>query len=264
MSLSKSGVREFTGDPVNGGIDGVFHINQHDLQISVSRSARRPSVRVIPHNNHEASLETARTTEISQHGDRLTVRLPRGKNGISSNTMMIGGNAVVNGVRYQGPVTIVNGVVYSGHGASEAMNSGVRVEVVLPEGSSARIDAISGNSEADGPLEHLQFKSVSGDVQASEVRSVSGDTTSGYVELGVVQEGGSVKSVSGSVEVANYNGRDLSVSAVSGDVYVTAGSGAQGTISLSTVSGNVTTRNTRGRPGLRVRPSTVSGRVREN
>ena len=263
MSLSKTNAREFTGDPVSGGIDGTFQTGRYDLQIMTSRAQRHPSVRIIPLSDSEASLKVAREADISQRENRLRVKLPKDKGGVS--TMMIGGGSTyINGVHYQGPVTIVDGVVYQGQGATVAASSGVRVEVTLPEGSSADIETVSGDAVIDGSVDELRFKSVSGDLVADAVHTVSITTTSGDVELAAVSDGGTVNSVSGDVEIRQYDGRGMFVNTTSGDVRVAAGQQARGSLDINTVSGNVTTHNTRGNSALRVRPNTVSGRVREN
>ena len=265
MSLSKTNIREFTGYPVSGGIDGTFQIGRYDLQIMISRTQQHPSVRIFPLSDSEVSLKVAQEADISQRGKRLSVKLPKDKGGVGSATMMIGsGSAYINGVHYQGPVTIVDGVVYQGQDAMVAANSGVRVEVTLPEGSSVNIEAVSGDAVVDGSVDKLRFESVSGDLAADAANTVSIITTSGGVELAAVSGGGTVSTVSGDVEIRGYDGRGMFVNTTSGDVRVAAGKQARGSLSLNTVSGNVTTRNTRGNPALRVQPSTVSGRVREN
>lgn len=265
MSLGKTNAREFTGDPVSGGIDGTFQTGRYDLQIMTSRAQKHPSVRIIPLSDSEASLEVAREADISQRGNRLRVKLPKDKGGVGGDTLMIGGGSTyINGVHYQGPVTIVDGVVYQGQDATVAASSGVRVEVTLPEGSSADIETVSGDAVIDGSVDELRFKSVSGDLVADAAHTVSITTTSGDVELAAVSDGGTVNSVSGDVEIRQYDGRGMFVNTTSGDVRLAAGQQAQGSLDINSVSGNVTTRNTRGNSALRVRSNTVSGRVREN
>lgn len=259
--MTKNGVREFTGDVVEGGIVGAFRIYEHDLEIKVSRSADRPFVQIIPRNSSEESLRVVQATHVRQNGRRLSVTLPASSFAWCQRIHQW--RWFENGVHYRGPVTIRNGVIYSGAATEMAMNSGVLVKVTLPVGSSADIKSVSGDVNIKGNLDDLQFASVSGELTAAMVRTVKVNTTSGDVELTGVWENGSITTASGAVEITNYEGEQLSVNTVSGDVELTAGWEAKGHISVRTIDGDITTRNTRNRKDLEVIPRTVSGDIRK-
>lgn len=169
---------------------------------------------------------------------------------ISDGDIWMGGQQIVSG----GRVVAEQGAVVSGGGFGT-----ITVEVQLPANSSIDLQTTSADLNITGDLNDLRFHTVSGDIDAQGVRTLSGNTTSGDIEVERLGVSASVSSVSGDVEVGSYSGTSFSANTVSGDIELTATPAATGAVNVSSVSGDVTTR---GAGHLNVRPSTVSGRVR--
>ncbi|MGP9023212.1 DUF4097 family beta strand repeat-containing protein (plasmid) [Streptomyces sp. BR1] len=170
---------------------------------------------------------------------------------ISNGDVIIGGRKVVE----NGRVVAEQGTVVSGSGMGT-----ITVDVKLPsEQSSLRLETTSADLHVRGDLEVLDVHSVSGDVQARGVHTLRGNTTSGDIEVDRVDARVDVTAVSGDIEIGAYNGSEFRANAVSGDIHVTATPAATGSIDVTTVSGDVTTRGT---GHLHERVRTVSGRHR--
>ncbi len=167
---------------------------------------------------------------------------------VSNNDIWMGGRQIVS----DGRVVAERGTAVSGFGT-------IAVEVQLPANSSVDLQTTSADLTVNGDLNDLRFHTVSGDIDTQGVRTLSGNTTSGDIEVERLAVSASVSSVSGDVEVGSYSGTSFSANTVSGDIELTATPAATGAVNVSSVSGNVTTR---GAGHLNVRPSTVSGRVR--
>ncbi|MBL1086798.1 DUF4097 family beta strand repeat protein [Streptomyces actinomycinicus] len=169
---------------------------------------------------------------------------------MSGGDIWVGGQKIVSG----GRVVAEQGAVVSGSGVGT-----ITVEVQLPSYSSVDLTTTSADLNIAGALNELRFHTVSGDVNAQGVRVLSGNTTSGDIAARYVSESLSVSSVSGDIEVESYSGTSFSANTVSGDIELAATLSATGAVNVSSVSGDVTTR---GAGHLDLRPSTVSGRVR--
>lgn len=266
MFEKNKGIREFTGKSVEI-VDGVFEIGSHDLSITASGSSTVSTVRVIPLDETEDTAQIVRDTVIQQDGKKLSIILPENQGGgIVQNVS--GGSVTVNGVRYQGPVSIVNGVVRgivtSGSGAVVIGGRGVRVDVQIPSGSSARVGSLSGDVDTRGFLDLLRVNTISGGVRADEVGELLGGSTSGDLEADVVRRVISVTTISGDVDIHSYHGSEANLRSVSGDLELNAASGATGEVHANTVSGDIRLRGTRGQPGLDVKTRTVSGYIRKD
>ncbi|MEV7442967.1 DUF4097 family beta strand repeat-containing protein [Streptomyces sp. NPDC091204] len=170
---------------------------------------------------------------------------------ISGGDITIGGRRVVSGGRVVAP----EGTVVSGGGMGT-----ISVDVMLPSDmSSVRMESTSADLTVNGDLQVLDFHSVSGDVEASGVHTLRGNTASGDFEVDRVEARVDVSSVSGDIEIGAYNGSEFHANTVSGDLNVTATPAATGSIDANTVSGDITTRGT---GHLRERVCTVSGKHR--
>ncbi|MDH6544091.1 DUF4097 family beta strand repeat-containing protein [Streptomyces sp. SPB4] len=170
---------------------------------------------------------------------------------ISGGDISIGGRKVISGGRVVAP----EGTVVSGGGMGT-----ITVDVKLPSDmSSVRMESTSADLTVNGDLQVLDFHSVSGDVEASGVHTLRGNTTSGDFEVDRIDARVDVSSVSGDIEIGAYNGSEFHASTVSGDIRVTATPAATGSIDVNTVSGDTATRGT---GHLRECVRTVSGKHR--
>ncbi|MGW7268273.1 DUF4097 family beta strand repeat-containing protein [Streptomyces sp. NPDC054842] len=212
----------------------------------------------------------------------LEVRVPQveGANFGSTNVVQIGGSrfsfsgGVINTGSMTG-VTISNGdvwvggqrVVSNGRVVAEqgsVVGSGstgtITVDVHVPSLSSFRLDTTSGDLTVHGgDLQALEVKSVSGDVDATAAHTLRATLTSGDLNISRVEGRADLNSVSGDIEIGLYRGSSFRANAVSGDIDVRVHEEATGIFDVSTVSGDVTTV---GATHLNPRVSTFSGKHR--
>lgn len=171
---------------------------------------------------------------------------------ISNGDVYVGGRKVVE----NGRVVAEQGTVVGGAGGSGQ----VTIDVRVPDLSSVRLDTTSGDLRVlSGDLQVLDVTSISGDVEAKGVHTLRGNLTSGDLEVERVEARVDFATISGDIEIGAYNGSELRVKSVSGDIEVSATPAATGFFTATTVSGDVTTR---GAEHLNPRVSTVSGKVR--
>ena len=114
----------------------------------------------------------------------------------------------------------------------------LRVDVVVPPGSTVGITTASADATLDGSFAGLETKSASGGVRV--IGDIAGDaivsTVSGDVDLPHVSGDVTMRSVSGSVAAEAVDG-SLSMKTVSGDVRV--GALREGAAEVQSVSGDV-------------------------
>ncbi|MET8177237.1 DUF4097 family beta strand repeat-containing protein [Streptomyces sp. NPDC005336] len=156
-------------------------------------------------------------------------------------------------------MTIINSRVVSDGGNSMATVSPIEATVCLPPHSSLAVVSQSADAEVFGYVDRMEFRSVSGDLDADGVRELRANTTSGGIRAGRVTEQITAQSVSGDIEVDLYDGRGATLGTTSGDITVQATNGAAGHVSAKSVSGDVRLSGAR---HLNVSANTVSGRVR--
>ncbi|WP_020133982.1 DUF4097 family beta strand repeat-containing protein [Streptomyces sp. 351MFTsu5.1] len=156
-------------------------------------------------------------------------------------------------------VTIVNGRVVSGGMNSMQTVSPIEATVCLPPHSSLAVVSQSADAEVFGYVDRIEFRSVSGDLDADGVRELRANTTSGDIHAGRVTEQITAQSVSGDIDIDLYDGQAATLGTTSGDIEVRATNGASGHVSAHSVSGDVRLAGAR---HLSVSANTVSGRVR--
>ncbi|MFJ9748064.1 DUF4097 family beta strand repeat-containing protein [Streptomyces chartreusis] len=156
-------------------------------------------------------------------------------------------------------VTIINGRVVSGGMNSMQTVSPIEATVCLPPHSSLAIVSQSADAEVFGYVDRMEFRSVSGDLDADGVRELRANTTSGDIHASRVTEQITAQSVSGDIDIDLYDGRNATLGTTSGDIEVQATNGASGHVSAHSVSGDVRLSGAR---HLSVSANTVSGRVR--
>ncbi|MEU9661465.1 DUF4097 family beta strand repeat-containing protein [Streptomyces chartreusis] len=156
-------------------------------------------------------------------------------------------------------MTIINGRVVSGGMNTMQTVSPIEATVCLPPHSSLAVVSQSADAEVFGYVDRIEFRSVSGDLDADGVRELRANTTSGDIHAGRVTEQITAQSVSGDIDIDLYDGHAATLTSTSGDIEVQATNGASGHVSANSVSGDVRLSGAR---HLSVSANTVSGRVR--
>ncbi|MET9643781.1 DUF4097 family beta strand repeat-containing protein [Streptomyces syringium] len=204
------------------------------------------------------AVNRARST---QNGQAFGIEVPE----VPGNVMVQSrrGNRIVQNVgSFYGSmtgVTIINGRVVSGGMNTMQTVSPIEATVCLPPHSSIAIVSQSADAEVFGYVDRIEFRSVSGDLDADGVRELRANTTSGDIHAGRITEQITAQSVSGDIDIDLYDGHAASLATTSGDIEVQATNGASGHISANSVSGDVRLSGAR---HLSVSANTVSGRVR--
>lgn len=205
--------------------------------------------------------------QVSQSGDRVVVSQPSGVRRWAS---------------YDITVTAPVGVAVEARLASADLDVAVGAATVRAEVASGdvragevtgdvRVKAASGDVAVEDVGGNLEVSSASGDVRARRVAgSVNVSTASGVLSVEAVGGSFSAKSASGDLVVRSFEGTDLKVATMSGDVRLGFPPGRTLDVDLTTLSGDV--RNDFGMSGdsggdsapagrARVRVRTVSGDI---
>ncbi|MFJ3776542.1 DUF4097 family beta strand repeat-containing protein [Streptomyces sp. NPDC090075] len=196
----------------------------------------------------------------TQNGQVLGIEVPDMPGNVMVQSRR-GNNIVQNVGTVYGSVTamtIVNGRVISGGTNSMATVSPIEATVCLPPHSSLAVVSQSADADVYGYIDRMEFRSVSGDLNADGVRELRANTTSGYVSVGRVTEQINARSVSGDIKVGLYDGRAATLGTTSGDVTMRATDAAEGYVNADSVSGDIRISGAR---YLRVLANTVSGSV---
>ena len=225
-----------------------------------------------PDDTGPAATAIADTGESLTAG-RYTVRVPDiaadiissgGHNRVVTNVGGMVFNSFHGGnVRVVRSAHVVNGVYIDGDSLAWGQSpqtvsaSPINAEVVLPVGTALTVSGTSVVATVSGHLTAIQFGAVSGSVRADSVGELAIDTTSGSVEVQAVFGSMVVRTVSGSVNIGSYQGSDACIRTVSGNVHLSAGRDARGTLNASSVSGDMLLRGT---AQLQVLASTTTGR----
>lgn len=195
----------------------------------------------------------------------LVVEVPEvsGQSSISSVTggsvvsiASVGGNVV-----FQSGGTVVVGSGFDSRATARSSRQ-VRAEVVLPPGGGLQVKTASANVDLTGRIKAAQVRTVSGDVSAERVASLTVRTVSGSLVADHIEEGASVSTVSGSVAVARYTGSGAVFTTISGRVGVDVDDPACGRLTAATTSGGIRIRGGVGRVETDLR--SVCGTVDES
>jgi DUF4097 and DUF4098 domain-containing protein YvlB len=131
----------------------------------------------------------------------------------------------------------------------------------------ATVRSAAGDISIGSVGERLEATTASGDVRIGQVeRDLTVSTASGLVHIDRVGETASVKSASGDVVVSRFDGTDLQVATLSGDVRIGVPSRRLLDVDLQTLSGDLRNRLPEGEGGepersVSLRLKTVSGDV---
>lgn len=160
----------------------------------------------------------------------------------------VGGRQVVK----DGKVVAAEGTVVGGAAGT------ITVDVILPAGSSLKVDTVNAETTVRGDLKSLRFDARNGSLQAEGVGELEADTHNGSLLVDRVDTELEATTHNGSVTIGAYNGRRGSAATHNGDVTVSATPASSGKLSARTHNGNIRVRGT---AHLDVRTSTHNGRV---
>jgi DUF4097 and DUF4098 domain-containing protein YvlB len=218
-------------------IDQTFDVVQSPRFVAAIGSG---SMEVIEGPEHVVALhiESSRNNdlEVSQSGDTITVARPHGREGRSGSTRL--------------RVEVPAGTTVRLSAASAEINVSVRLAY-------AYIDTASGDVSLS-EVENAKVKSASGDLSirtvtgAVSVRTASGDvkvglvvdrmdvsTASGSVDVGLARGGLASSASSGDLAIDRYEGSDLDLKSVSGDIRVGLPRGTRLTLDAKSLSGKI-------------------------
>lgn len=221
----------------------------------------------------DASSKAARDSHVTERfsaGVRyllVDVPKPQGTVGVQTNVFASSGNVVSfssngvvmngNSVTIGGVEVVRDGVVVAQQGMRvDGVDGGITVDVKIPEGSSVRINTLSGNCVVHGHAYRVDAHSASGSIEVESAQIVDLAAASGAVRVGRLDSKGDLGTVSGSITVGRYLGTRLNVESVSGEISVSATPEASGQMNVSTVSGAIATSGAR---HLHPQVSTVTG-----
>ncbi|WP_326760988.1 DUF4097 domain-containing protein [Streptomyces phaeochromogenes] len=214
-----------------------------DVRVQVLSSVTTARITLHTDDSTGPAADAVNRARTRQDGQALAIEVPE----MPGNVMVqsVRGNRIVQSVgTVYGSVTgvtIINGRVVSGGIGNTQTVSPITATVVLPVGSSLAVVSTSADAFVSGDVDRMEFRSVSGDLDAGGVRQLTANTTSGDIEVHL------------------YNGRAANLNSTSGDIAVTATGAASGTVSAHSVSGDVRISGAR---HLSVSANSVSGRVR--
>ncbi|WP_314411983.1 DUF4097 family beta strand repeat-containing protein [Streptomyces kroppenstedtii] len=231
------------------------------VHVQVLSSVTTARVRLHTDDCTGPAADAVNRARTRQDGQALAIEVPE----MPGNVMVqsVRGNRVTQSVgTVYGSVTgvtVINGRVVSGGGHSMQTVSAITATVTLPAGSSLAVVSTSADAFVSGYVDRMEFRSVSGDLDADGVRQLTARTTSGDISVGRVTEQVTALSVSGDITVDLYDGRTAGLNATSGDITVQATGAASGSVIAHSVSGDV---RISGAGHLSVSANSVSGRVR--
>ncbi|MEV7535402.1 DUF4097 family beta strand repeat-containing protein [Streptomyces hydrogenans] len=271
-------VAETTG-PVT--IDATLLGHGGIITVRAEADCERATLTIHTADEDGDAADTVRAAALRQSGTTLYASV-RGKGGTGGGTTIItgggrravqsvisnnhgsvvqvGGNFVVGGSIIGGDV-IVNGVRFTGGGTTVIQGSSpIEITAVVPEGSSVIGGTQSADIVAEGCVLNVSASTQSGEVRVDKAAFIDAKTMSGDIRLGStdVVEG---STMSGDITIADFGG-SARLKTMSGDIRAHATTG--GDLSASTMSGDITVTATEAAltDDLDVITSTISGSVR--
>ena len=122
--------------------------------------------------------------------------------------------------------------------------SSTYVVIDLPEGSDLRVSVASADIRADVPLERVDLKTASGDIELESAATLEVKSASGDLQIERVGRALSFSSASGDLLVPGSVTGSVSISTASGDIDIDE---ANGNVAISTASGDTRLRRFTGR-----------------
>ncbi|MFE6691037.1 DUF4097 family beta strand repeat-containing protein [Streptomyces sp. NPDC057743] len=243
-----------TAGPVVLGVD----VPMGSIYVQVDNAAKYATVALRTDDSSGKAVDAIKGAHFGQVGQALTVQVPELPGNAMTHTVRDGQVFQSVGTVYGNVtgVTIVNGQVITGGTTTMEKVSSIRAEVTLPPGSSLAIVSTSTDALICGYVEEVEFRSVSGVLDADGIRRLKADTTSGYIAAGRVTEKANVRSVSGHVDLGLYDGHDARLETTSGAITLHATKNASGTLTARSVSGSI---GITGGPNVHKDTHTVTG-----
>lgn len=176
--------------------------------------------------------------------------------GTSGSTVHLGGT--FNGTVIMGlhGVSVTQGRVYSDgkdlfdrnaqHLSTLKHPTAVKITVRMPQARDLTLDTSGADLTANGTYRAVIANSNSGDIEVENVGLLDATTVSGDIKARRIVIDARLKTVSGDIRVPGWEGTRMRANSVSGDVNVNAyGAGSEGSLSVKTVSGDITLRSSR-------------------
>jgi DUF4097 and DUF4098 domain-containing protein YvlB len=130
-----------------------------------------------------------------------------------------------------------NSVLVSSDKSTPWLSRGSAYVVIdAPEGSDLRVNVASAQIQADLPLERVDLKSASGDIELQEVETLTAKTASGDMRVKRIGRALRYNSASGDLLVEETANGSVGVSTASGDIMI---DDCDATIDINSVSGDV-------------------------
>lgn len=122
--------------------------------------------------------------------------------------------------------------------------SSAHVVIDTPDGSDLRVSVASADIRADVPLERVDLKTASGDMELESAETLEAKSASGDLQVERVGRALSFSSASGDLLVPGAVTGSISISTASGDIEI---DDADGNVAISTASGDTRLRRFTGR-----------------
>jgi DUF4097 and DUF4098 domain-containing protein YvlB len=122
--------------------------------------------------------------------------------------------------------------------------SSAYVVLETPEGSDLRVSVASADIRVDVPLEKVDLKTASGDIELESAETLEVKSASGDLQIERVGRALSFSSASGDLLVPGVVSGSIAISTASGDISI---DDAEGNVAISTASGDTRLRRFTGR-----------------
>ncbi|WP_274916535.1 DUF4097 family beta strand repeat-containing protein [Streptomyces sp. WZ-12] len=244
-----------TAGPVVLGVD----LPTGSVRVQVDDAAKYATVALRTDDSSGKAVDALNKAHFGQVGQALTVQVPELPGTVMTQTAR-GSQVVQSFGTVYGTVTgmtIVNGQIITGGTTLETV-SPTEAVVTLPPGSSLAVVTTSADTLISGYVEEMEFRSISGVLDADGVRRLTADTTSGYIAAGRITETANARSISGHIDLGLYDGHDARLDTTSGAITLHATKSASGTITARSVSGAI---DITGGPNVHKDTHTVTGRL---
>lgn len=163
------------------------------------------------------------------------------------------------------PEPLVHGN-YTFHGDISGFNtvadtSTIEIDVTVPPASGVKLRGRNADLTVHGPLSTLDTETREGSVRAGSLGMAKLRTRSGDITIDAVHDGVDSETHTGTITIGTHHGAAARLVSRSGDIRITAASGARGALTATSRSGSVRLRHIAGRNGLNVTASSHSGTV---
>ncbi|MFD9692482.1 DUF4097 family beta strand repeat-containing protein [Kitasatospora sp. NPDC001309] len=230
------------------------------VRVFVDPAATAITVHLTTDDDHGPAADAVNRARMSEGRNTVSIDVPHVDTGLAlvggrGNTVIQSFGTVTGNVT---GMTIINGRIVTGGSVHHIGASPVTAIVLLPAAAlGIALKTVSADLDATGHLGVVSVTSTSGDVHLDSVDILSATTISGDVTAQRTGTDAEIRTTSGDVHIAVHEGHTATVTTVSGDVRLTAGTRATGSVSVRTVSGDI---GLTGAGRLDVTARTISGR----